>query len=69
MFHMRTVILTLIFGMVLRAQSQPARPQTLRGVLLEQLHTTHDEEDWFVPITVAVADLTPGSGKLDGRTR
>ena len=39
------------------------------GVLLEQLHTTHDQEDWFVPATIAVQGLTaeqamwsPGKG-------
>lgn len=44
-------------------------PTTLRGVLLEQLRTTHDQEDWFVPANVAVQGLTaeqakwtPGSG-------
>jgi len=46
-----------------------APPTTLRGVLLEQLHTTHDEEDWFVPAKIAVDGLTaeeaqwsPGKG-------
>jgi uncharacterized damage-inducible protein DinB len=44
-------------------------PSDLRGVLLEQLHTTHDNEDWFVPLNVAVEGLTaqqamwsPGKG-------
>ena len=47
----------------------PKPPTTLRGVLLEQLHTTHDVEDWFVPASIAVAGLTadqarwsPGKG-------
>jgi len=38
-------------------------PTTLRGVLLEQLHTTHDEEDWFVPASIAVAGLTAEQAK------
>jgi uncharacterized damage-inducible protein DinB len=38
-------------------------PTTLRGVLLEQLHTTHDQEDWFVPANVAVAGLTAEQAK------
>jgi len=45
-------------------------PTTLRGVLLEELRTTHDQEDWFVPASVAVAGLTaeqarwsPGKGQ------
>jgi uncharacterized damage-inducible protein DinB len=32
-------------------------------VLLEQLHTTHDVEDWFVPISVAVEGVTPEQAK------
>ena len=38
-------------------------PSTLRGVLLEQLHTTHDKEDWFVPASVAVDGLTADQAK------
>ena len=40
------------------AQSKTPPPTTLRGVLLEQLQTTHNKEDWFVPVNVAVAGLT-----------
>jgi uncharacterized damage-inducible protein DinB len=39
-------------------------------VLLEQLHSTHDKEEWFVPAKIAVAGLTadqanwsPGKGQ------
>ena len=38
-------------------------PTTLRGVLLEQLCTTHDKEQDFVPAKVAVAGLTPEQAK------
>jgi hypothetical protein len=31
---------------------------TLRSILLEQLKTTHNVKDWFVPPTIAVAGLT-----------
>jgi len=51
------------------AGAQTKAPTTLRGVLLEQLHTTHDAEDWFVPAKIAVDGLTaeeaqwsPGKG-------
>lgn len=38
---------------------QPQKtPTTLRSILLHELHTTHSEEDWFVPISVAVDGLT-----------
>ncbi|MGA7523871.1 MAG: DinB family protein [Acidobacteriaceae bacterium] len=45
------------------AQNPKQPPTTLRGVLLEQLHTTHDKEDWFVPLNVAVAGLTAEQAK------
>ena len=38
-------------------------PPTLKSILLEQLHTTHDEKDWFVPINVAVEGLTADQAK------
>jgi len=47
----------LVLPLTVTAQS-PKPPTTLRGVLLEQLHTTHNQEDWFVPISVAVDGLT-----------
>ncbi len=31
---------------------------TLKSILLEQLKTTHNVEDWFVPPTIAIAGLT-----------
>ena len=39
-----------------KAQTDPA--PTLRSILLEQLKTTHNFKDWFVPPTIAVAGLT-----------
>ncbi len=47
---------------VLVAQSNKP-PTTLRGVLLEELRTTRDQEDWFVPASVAVAGLTAEQAK------
>lgn len=38
------------------AQSDP--PPTLKSILLEQLKTTHNVKDWFVPPTIAIAGLT-----------
>ena len=46
----------------LRAEDKKP-PTTLRGVLLEQLRTTHNDEDWFVPASVAVAGLTADQAK------
>lgn len=59
-----------LFAQTLFAQTNDKKPPTtLRGVLLEQLRTTHDQEDWFVPVSIAVDGLTaqqamwsPGKG-------
>lgn len=54
-------LLTVLFMMftVLAACAQDQKkPTTLKGVLLEQLRTTHNEKDWFVPANVAVEGLT-----------
>lgn len=38
---------------------QDKSPTTLKGVLLEQLRTTHNSKDWFVSASDALAGLTP----------
>ncbi len=66
----KLAILLLLSAAPLFAQSNDKKPPTtLRGVLLEQLRTTHDKEDWFVPVSIAVDGLTaqqamwsPGKG-------
>ena len=42
---------------VSRAQNQPA--PTLKSVLLDQLKTTHNKQEWFVPVVQAISRLTP----------
>jgi uncharacterized damage-inducible protein DinB len=67
---MRRVVFLLAVVLPLCVQAEDKKPPTtLRGVLMEQLHTTHDEEDWFVPAKIAVDGLTaeqarwsPGKG-------
>ena len=34
-------------------------PADLRSTLLHELKTTHNQKEWFVPVNVAVAGLTP----------
>src|SRR4051812_45932947 len=41
------------------AESSPAAAATLKSVLLEQLRETHNQEQWFVPVKVAIEGLTP----------
>ena len=56
---MRKLVFLLLLTVSISAQTPDKKPPTtLRGVLLEQLQTTHDKEDWFVPISIAVDGLT-----------
>lgn len=66
----------LLSGSVSLGQTPPASapPATLRSTLLEQLRSTHNKADWFVPLNTAIAGLTPeqarwvptnAAGKLD----
>lgn len=50
-------LLVPTFSSVGQAQS-PQPPATLRSILLQELRTTHNKADWFVPISVAVDGLT-----------
>jgi len=67
---MKKLALLLLLAVPFAVSAQDKKPPTtLRGVLLEQLHTTHDQEDWFVPASIAVQGLTaqqamwsPGKG-------
>jgi uncharacterized damage-inducible protein DinB len=56
------LLVTLGLSFAVRAEDKKP-PTTLRGVLLEQLRTTHDQEDWFVPASVAIAGLTADQAK------
>jgi uncharacterized damage-inducible protein DinB len=68
---MKNATLLLLLSLALPALAQNQKhPTTLKGILLDQLHSTHDEAQWFVPAKVAVAGLTaeqanwtPGKGQ------
>jgi len=47
----------LLFSFTSYAQKDSV--PTLRSILLEQLKTTHNVKDWFVPPSIAIAGLTP----------
>ena len=55
-------LVALLIPLAVQAQNKKP-PTTLRGVLLEQLRTTHSEEDWFVPAKIAVDGLTAEQAK------
>jgi uncharacterized damage-inducible protein DinB len=56
---MRTMLVGfLVLCLSFHAYAQQPKPTTLRSILLEQLRTTHNDKDWFVPINVSVEGLT-----------
>ncbi|MGH2563371.1 MAG: hypothetical protein ACRDE5_02580, partial [Ginsengibacter sp.] len=51
--------LSLFFAFILYSSyAQNDSMPTLKSILLEQLKTTHNVKDWFVPPSIAVAGLT-----------
>ena len=52
-------VLASIFAQAHFSQAQQSRTMTLKEVLLEQLRSTHNKAEWFVPANTAVAGLTP----------
>ena len=66
-FHILSILLLVSASITsLFAQTpakQPAPPATLRSVLLSQLHSTHDNAEWFTPMNTAVAGLTAEQAK------
>src|SRR5436853_628289 len=55
---MKRSICFVVLSLSFIAYAQDSKPTTLRGVLLEQLRTTHNAKDWFVPANTAIEGLT-----------
>ncbi len=52
-------LLTIGFAFALSyVHGQNKTTPTLKSILLEQLKTTHNVKDWFVPVNIALEDLT-----------
>ena len=49
----------LLFVFIDNSISQSTEKLTLKKVLLAQLKTSHDKEEWFAPLNIAIAGLTP----------
>ncbi len=49
----------LLVGWVSSSKSQTSEKLTLKKVLLAQLKTSHNKEEWFAPLNIAIAGLTP----------
>jgi uncharacterized damage-inducible protein DinB len=56
---MRRALVCLVVSLSVFACAQEQKPMTLKAVLLEQLRSTHNKAEWFVPANTAVAGLTP----------
>jgi uncharacterized damage-inducible protein DinB len=50
------IFLLLVLAIPVHAQDK--KPTTLREILLAELRSTHNNEDWFVPANIAVKGLT-----------
>ena len=56
---MKHTLMLLVLSLSLAAYAQDRKsPTDLRGVLLEQLQTVHNQKDWFVSIREAVDGVT-----------
>jgi uncharacterized damage-inducible protein DinB len=60
---MKKVLAVLLLLPLSPAYGQNQKAQTLKSILLEQLRTTHNQKDWFVPVDVALEGLTPEQAK------
>lgn len=52
------ILLLLLLALALPVCAQNQKPTTLREVLLSELKSTHNSEEWFVPANIAVKGLT-----------
>ena len=55
---MKYSLLLVCMMIAFTSHAQTNADVSLRSILLEQLKTTHNVKDWFVPPTIAVAGLT-----------
>ena len=54
-----TILAILVLALPAAAQTKKADPPaTIRSILLKQFQTTWDQENWFVPVSVAVQGMT-----------
>ncbi len=56
---MKYILAFILLFFVTTSYAQNDSTPTLKSILLEQLRTTHNVEDWFVPPAIAIAGLTP----------
>ena len=52
------LLVALVTAAAAAAQTPPQAAPTLKSILLSQLKTTHDQQDWFVPVKPALDGVT-----------
>src|SRR4029077_2415669 len=55
---MKRISIFLLLLLSIPVHAQDKKPTTLREILLAELRSTHNNEDWFVPSNIAVKGLT-----------
>ncbi len=55
---MKNILLILCCAIPAFGLAQTKTAPTIKSVLLEQLKTTHNKKEWFVPVNIAVEGLT-----------
>ena len=56
---MRALAVLLLLSQPVLAAEGGGKSVTLKASLLDQLRTTHDQQDWFVPVKPALDGVTP----------
>jgi DinB superfamily len=52
------LVCLLVVSSLAVVRGEPAAA-SLKSILLDQLRGTHDHEEWFVPVKIAIEGLTP----------
>jgi len=56
---MKQIAVLLLLSIPFLTYAQDQKKPTLKSILLEELRSTHNKADWFVPANTAVEGLTP----------
>jgi uncharacterized damage-inducible protein DinB len=56
---MKYIICFILLLAIGNVKAQTNSPLTLKQVLLNQLKTTHNQEEWFAPLNIAIEGITP----------
>jgi uncharacterized damage-inducible protein DinB len=56
---MKSITCFILLFAISTVQAQTNNPLTLKQVLLNQLKSTHNQEEWFAPLNIAIEGITP----------